>query len=170
MNFLRPLAGFALCTALGAQALDMKPQGGGELKIGDTPFRFEITSLSSAPAKGGLSGAVRLEGNLIALDASPGFQINLTVLKNGSLYMLHIHRKTSGPYPDSWAATQKTRTHALVMEDRAGGRVEIRCEGRLTGIIAKQPRDATWSGTIWGIFPGETADALTRKGPGGQMD
>lgn len=154
MNFLRTLPCLALCAAMNAQVIDLKPQGGGDLKIGNTLYRFEPTGLSSAPPKGGLPGAVKLEGNLVPQDGTQAFHMVLTLLKDGSLYMLRIERRTSGVYPDSWAATLKTRTRALRLEDGPGGRVEIRCEGRLTGIVAKRPQEATWSGTFWAVFPG----------------
>lgn len=160
MNFLRALPCLVLCGALNAQVIDLKPHGGGELKIGGNLFRFELTDLSSAPPKGGLPGAVKLEGNLVPVNAAQSFHMILTVLKDGSLYMLRIDRKTSSAYPDGWAATQKTRTHALRLEDRPGGRVELRCEGLLTGVIAKRPQNTTWSGTVWAIFPGNAGENL----------
>ena len=153
MNFTAALPWFALCVSLGAQMVASGPQGGGELKLGATPYRFELTHLTSAPPAGGLPGALKWEGNLIPRDASRPFHMILTVLKNGSLYMLKIERKTSQGYPDSWAATLKTRTRFLKLEDQPGGRVEIRCEGPLTGIIAKHPENAIWSGQLWAIFP-----------------
>ncbi|MDP1832763.1 MAG: hypothetical protein Q8K67_11940 [Geothrix sp.] len=170
MNFPSPLPSLVLCVALHAQVVDVKPQGGGDLKIGNTLYRFELMNLRSAPAKGGLPGAVKLQGRLVAKDGTPDFQLDLTVLKNGSIYMLNIHRKASGAYPDNWAATQKTHTRALVMEVRAGGRIELRCEGRLTGIIARQPREAPWSGTLWAVFPGAPGEGPDQALPEGQKD
>jgi hypothetical protein len=158
MHFLYTLSCFSLCAGLSAQGMNLKPQGGGDLRIGGISYRFELTELSSAPSKGGLPGAVKLEGNLISPDAGRPFHMALTVLKSGSLYLLYIHRATSNGYPDSWSpalnARIKARTKALSLEDRPGGRIELRCEGTLTGIIAKQPKESTWSGTIWAIFPG----------------
>jgi hypothetical protein len=158
MNFPRILHGLGLCACLGAQGLDLSPKGGGDLRIGGTQYRFELTGLSSAPPKGGLPGAVKLEGNLIAGDSSRPFHMTLTVLKNGSLYLLYIHRSASGGYPDSWSpslqARLKASTRALRLEDRPGGRIELSCEGTLTGMIGRQPREANWSGALWAVFPG----------------
>jgi hypothetical protein len=88
-------------------------------------------------------------------EAGRPFHLVLTVLKDGSLYLMHMKRTLPNAYPDNWAATTKTCAHALKLEDRPGGRVELRCEGPLTGIIAQRPQDATWSGTLWATFPGE---------------
>lgn len=155
MNFRLALPCLAFCGALSAQMVVLKPEGGGELRIGKTPYRFELTGLGSAPAAGGLPGLIRLEGDLLPKGASQSFHMVLTVMKDGSLYMLRIERRaTPQAYPDSWAATQKTRTRALKLEDRPGGRVELSCEGALTGILAKHPENATWSGTLWAVFPG----------------
>jgi len=154
MNFQPVLIGLAFCGALQAQGMVLRPRGGGELRIANQRYRFQLTDLSTAPPKGGLPGAIRLEGNLQPQDGSGPFHLVLTVLAGGSLYMLQIQRKRPGGYPDNWAATLKTHTHALKWVDRPGGRIEIQCEGSLTGIIAKQPKEAEWSGTLWGIFPG----------------
>jgi hypothetical protein len=136
----------------------LKPQGGGDLRIGSTQYRFELTDLRSAPPKGGLPGAVKLEGDLVPRDGGRPFHMALTVLKSGSLYLLYIHRNTPGGYPDSWSpalkASPRASTHALMLEDRPGGRVELRCEGTLSGIIARQPQERAWSGTLWAVFPG----------------
>lgn len=156
MNFRSALPLVAASGILCAQMAPFRPQGGGSIKIGEMAYRFEPTDLLTAPAKGGLPGVVRLEGNLVPKDGSRPFHMTLTMLKDGSLYMLRVERKASGAYPDTWAATQKTRTHALHMQDHPGGRVEIRCEGHLTGIIAKRPQEAEWSGTLWATFPGGT--------------
>lgn len=155
MNLRAALPILVLGGCLGAQMVQMKPKGGGTLKIGDISYRLEVTDLQTAPAKGGLPGVVRMHGNLLPPGGAHPFHMILTVMKDGSLYMLQIERKAHGAYPDTWAATQKTRTRALRLVDRPGGKVEIRCEGRLTGIIAKHPQEADWSGTLWAIFPGE---------------
>jgi hypothetical protein len=154
MYFPRVLSCLTLCGCLGAQAVLLKPKGGGELRIGPTLYRFDLTNLTFAPAKGGLSGAVKLEGSLVPGDRSRPFRMALTVLKDGSLYMLRIDRKGADAYPDTWAATAKTHTRALRLEDRPGGRIDLRCEGPLTGIIAKRPQTATWSGQLWAVSPG----------------
>ncbi|GLH72402.1 hypothetical protein GETHLI_09040 [Geothrix limicola] len=157
MNFLRPLICLVASLSLQAQTLELQAKGGGELKIGATSYRFALTDLSTAPAKGGLSGALKLTGNLVPKDGSAGtFHMTLIVLKSGGLYTLRIERRNGKAYPDSWAATLKTKTRALKLEDRPGGRVEIQCEGPLTGVIAQRPTQADWSGTLWAVFPGET--------------
>jgi len=154
MNFLRPLPCLALVAALNAQTLDLKPQGGGSLKIGTTLYRFNLTGLSSAPPKGGLPGAIRLEGRLVAPGSGPGFHMVLTMLNTGALYTMVIERRLPGVYPDNWAINRRTRVQALKLENRPGGRVELRCEGSLAGIIDRRPQDAEWSGTLWAQFPG----------------
>lgn len=154
MNFLRTLSCLALCCVMEGQALDLAPQGGGTLKIDGVPYRFEVTDLSSAPPKGGLPGAIRLEGRLVPQGATQAFRLSLTVLKDGSLYMLRIERKAPGSYPDSWAATLKTIARAERLEDRPGGRIDIHCEGPLTGVVAGHPKNSSWSGSLWARFPG----------------
>lgn len=155
MNFLRPLAALCLGLTLQAQAVGLQATGGGKLKIGTTTYRFELEALFTAPPKGGLPGAFRIRGHLIPAGPGQPFDLDLTVLKTGTLYMLRIDRKGTGSYPDSWAATIKTRTRPLSLQDGPGGRVEVECLGTLTGIIARKPRTAAWQGRIWATFPGE---------------
>ena len=153
MNLRNTLPFLFLAGFLSAQMVESKPQGGGMLKIGEAVYRFEPMDLRSAPPRNGLPAVIRLEGRLVPVDGSPSFHLILTLLKDGSIYLLKLERKTPGGYPDSWAATLKTRTHLLKMEDHPGGIVELRCEGRLTGIMAKRPQDADWSGILWASFP-----------------
>lgn len=155
MNRLRFLLSLFIALSLQAQgSVELKAVGGGELKIGATTYLFTLADLSMAPPKGGLPGAVKLTGTLASRDGSPGFRMDLTVLKNGTLYMLVIQRRMGQAYPDSWNATPKTRVRILKMEDRLGGRVEIRCDGPLTGVLAQKPVQASWTGSLWATFPG----------------
>lgn len=159
MNFLHPLICFTASLSLQAQVIDLQAKGGGDLKIGATSYQFVLTDLTSAPAKAGLPGAVKLVGNLVPKDGSGAFHLSLTILKNGTLFTLNIERRNGKAYPDSWAATLKTKTRAPRMEDRPGGRIEIQCEGPLTGVIAQKPTKADWSGTLWAVFPGESGSS-----------
>jgi len=153
MNFRTDLTALLLCGSLPAQMVPVKPSGGGELMIQGVPYTLDLTTLSSAPPKGGLSGAIRLEGELLPKDGSAPFHLALTLLKDGTFYQLRIERQTTPPLTDHWAATLKTRIKVRSLADRPGGRVELRCEGPLTGIITQHPQDTTWSGTLWGVFP-----------------
>lgn len=155
MNFLRPLAALCLGPLLQAQALDLQAQGGGDLKIGGLAYRFELGTLYSAPPKGGLPGAIRIRGRLVPEGPSRPWDLDMTLLKSGVLYMLRISRKGSDGYPDSWAATLKTRIQAISLHDGPGGRVEVACLGTLSGVVARRPRTEAWQGRIWAIFPGE---------------
>jgi hypothetical protein len=159
MNFFRALPCLCLGLALQAQSLDLRVAGGGELTIAETTYRFEPGSLFTAPPKGGLPGAIRIQGRLVPTRGAGAFDLDLTVLKTGTLYQLRLERKGPGAYPDSWAATAKTRLRPLSLQDRPGGRVELECLGPLTGVIARKPRTASWSGRIWATFPGEAAPA-----------
>ena len=85
MNFRPALPLLVFSGLLSAQMTQLRPQGGGSLKIGDMPYRFEPTDLLTAPPKGGLPGVVRLEGNLVPKDGSRTFHMTLTVMKDGSL-------------------------------------------------------------------------------------
>jgi hypothetical protein len=158
MNLLHSLPFTCLCLPLMAQVLDLKPRGGGALRIGETSYRVQVIRLSSAPPKGGLPGAVKLEGDLVPQDGTRPFHMVLTVLKDGTLYLLHIQRQAPNAYPDTWSPSLNPRLRGRVratrLEDRPGGRVEFHFEGGLTGIINQLPRDTTWSGTVWAIFPG----------------
>ena len=145
---------FAASLSLRAQVVELKARGGGALKIGATSYQFALDEVWVAPAKGGLPGAVKLVGSLVPDSGGPGFRMTLSVLKTGALYMLTIERRNGRAYPDSWAATVKTKTKALRMEAQPGGRIEIQCEGPLTGVIAQRPAHAAWSGTLWAEFPG----------------
>lgn len=155
MNFIRPLALFCFAAALQGQAIDAHATGGGELKIGADVYRFELKALFTAPPKGGLPGAFRIQGRLLPAGSTPPFDLDLTLLKTGALYMLRIDRKGSDPYPDSWAATLKTRVRPVSLQDGPGGRVEVECLGTLAGVISRKPRTAAWRGRLWAIFPGE---------------
>ncbi|WP_257309181.1 hypothetical protein [Geothrix fuzhouensis] len=155
MNFLRPLAALCLACTLQAQTIDAQATGGGELKIGARTYRFELKALFTAPPKGGLPGAFRFQGRLVPTGSEQPFDLDLTVLKTGTLYMLRIDRKGVDSYPESWAATLKTRIRPISMKDGPGGRVEVECLGTLSGIIARKPQVATWQGRIWATFPGE---------------
>ena len=109
MNFPDALPNLVLCAAMSAQILDLKPKGGGDLKINGIFYRFELTGLMCGPPpKGGLPGAIGLEGNLVP-EAGRPFHMVLTVLKNGSLSLMHMERSLPNAYPDNWAATPKTR-------------------------------------------------------------
>ncbi|HJV49409.1 MAG TPA: hypothetical protein VJ549_09060 [Geothrix sp.] len=152
MNFQSALPCLLLCGTLQAQVAERDPRGGGALKIGGTSYRFRPTSLFRAPDKGSLGGAIRLEGTLTAKEAPRPFHLALTLLKDGSLYMLRIERKAPGAYPESWAATRGTRILTKNPGARHGGRMEVQCEGPLTGIIAQRPQEAAWSGTLWVVF------------------
>lgn len=154
MNFLRPLICLGVSLNLQAQTIDLKAKGGGELKIGATRYTFILTDLGTAPPAGGLPGAVRLVGRLAPKDGSGAFQMTLTVLNTGSLYTLHIERRQGRSYPDTWAATAKTKTRALRLDERPGGRIELQCEGPLTGVVSQRPTQAEWSGRLWAVFPG----------------
>ncbi|HJW73978.1 MAG TPA: hypothetical protein VJ486_14225 [Geothrix sp.] len=143
-----------LTTLLPAQEVVIKAQGGGDLKIGANSYQFTLEAFYTAPPKGGLPGAVKFSGLLSAKDGSAPFHMDLSVLKNGTLYMLTIQRRNGRSYPDSWNATQKTKTRFLKLEDRPGGRFELRCEGMLTGVISQKPAQANWSGTLWAVQPG----------------
>jgi hypothetical protein len=154
MNLLRPLICFVVSLTLRGQAIDLKAKGGGELKIGAISYQFVLTDLGTAPAKGGLPGAVKLVGNLVPKDGSGTFHMTLTVLNTGSLYTLHLERRKGQAYPDSWAATVNTKTRALRLDERPGGRIEIQCEGPLTGVLSQKPTNAEWSGVLWAVFPG----------------
>jgi hypothetical protein len=154
MKFRR---GLLLClpALLGAQEIDIKPVGGGEIKIGAAKYQFQLAGLSTAPSKGGLAGAVKVEGDLVPEMGGLPFHMTLTLLRDGTLYMLRLERRSSPKaYPDTWAATAKTRVRPLRMEERPGGRIELRCEGPLSGYIAQRPQEAAWSGTIWAVLPG----------------
>ncbi|WP_257304266.1 hypothetical protein [Geothrix campi] len=157
MNFFRPLAALCLGTLLQAQSIDIQAKGGGEVKIGAIAYHFELKAFSTAPPKGGLPGAFRLQGRLVPVEPGQPFALDLTVLKTGSLYMLRIHRQSTGSYPDSWAATAKTRLRPISLQDSPGGRVEVECLGPLSGIIARKPQTAVWQGRLWATFPGEAA-------------
>jgi len=154
MNFLVPLPCFLLAASMHAQMEQLKPEGGGRLTIGARSYQLEVSDLRSARAKPGLPGAIHLGGRLIPPDGSQPFQLALTLLKDGSIYLLRIERRPAQGYPDTWAAGRTTRTRVLRLEDRPGGRLELQCEGRLTGVLGKVPQEAVWAGRLWAQFPG----------------
>ncbi|WP_243315848.1 hypothetical protein [Geothrix paludis] len=155
MNFLRALPCLFLAFGLQAQApgLEAVVRGGGDLTLDGIPYRLELASVASIPARSGLPPLVRLTGRLVPEEAARAFDLELSVLKNGTLYMLRVVRQKSGGYPDSWAATGKTRVRFTRLEDRSGGRLELACSGPLTGVIGRKPRNATWRGSLWAELP-----------------
>jgi hypothetical protein len=144
-----------LCLASQAQvSSERTATGGGELRIGNTAYHLTLTEFSTALPKGGLPGAVRFRGTLTSVDGKAPWFLNLTVLKNGTLYLLSIQRPTHAGNPDIWNATLKTRVRFLKRDDRLGGRTELQCEGPLTGVIGQKQVSASWSGTLWALQPG----------------
>ena len=155
MNFPRALPSLFLALGLQAQAplLEAVVRGGGELHLDGTAYRLEPESVASIPARAGLPPLIRLTGRLVPGDPAHAFDLELSLLKDGTLYLLRLVRPTPGGYPDSWAATGRTRVRLLRLEDRSGGRVELACSGPLTGVIGRRPRNGTWRGTLWAELP-----------------
>lgn len=155
MNFLRALPCLLLALALRGQApmLEEIVRGGGEVILDGTAFRLEPASVNTLPARTGLPALVRVTGRLVPPDPAGAFGLELTILKDGTLYMLRILRKGPGGYPDTWAATGRTRARITLLEDHSGGRLEIACSGPLTGVIGRRPKTTTWRGSLWVILP-----------------
>lgn len=155
MNFLRALPCLFLAFGLRAQApgLEAVVRGGGDLTLDGIPWCLELASIASIPARSGLPPLVRLTGRLVPGDPALAFDLELVVLKDGTLYMLRLVRQKPGGYPDSWAATGKTRVRFTRLEDHSGGRLELACSGPLTGVIGQKPRTATWHGSLWAELP-----------------
>ncbi|HEX9009297.1 MAG TPA: hypothetical protein VF804_02940 [Holophagaceae bacterium] len=151
MNFLHPLPWLILPVALAASQGPI--QGGGTLTLGHTAYRFMPKDLAAAGPKEGLPGALRIRGELIPETGGPVYTLELVVLRNGRLYLLNLRHGTRGQYPDTWAATLSTRVRILALEDHPGGRVELACEGRLTGVVDRRPVSGSWQGHLWAIFP-----------------
>ncbi|MDE3034117.1 MAG: hypothetical protein KGI56_10665, partial [Acidobacteriota bacterium] len=63
MNFSRALPGLLL--AAGLSAAPAMVEGGGQLTLAGTGYRFQPAGLFVAPPKGGLPGAIRMTGDLI---------------------------------------------------------------------------------------------------------
>lgn len=135
--------------------LPLNANGGGHLKIGNSPYRFILEDLVTLKAKGNTPGALKFTGRLIPTDGTAPYKMTLTLLKNGTVYTMVIQRRKGKAYPDSWNATAKTRVRILTLHDRLGGRVEISCEGPLTGVVGQLPVNADWSGQISGVISGE---------------
>ncbi len=150
MNF--PLAPFLLLPSVLA-AGPVQPSGGGVLTLQGHRYRFEPSSVSLLPPTQGLSRSLHLRGRLVPASGHGDFQFSMTVLLKGGLYMLVLQRKGRGSYPDTWAATRGTRVEVRSLEDRPGGRVVLRCQGPLNGVIALRPETGSWSGQIWATLP-----------------
>ncbi|WP_306592018.1 hypothetical protein [Geothrix sp. 21YS21S-4] len=155
MNFPRALACLLLLTAQDARAFQAEEivRGGGALTLDGTAYRFEPAAVMAVPAGNGLPALIRLTGRLVPEGPGAPFELQLTVMKTGGIYMLRILRDKPGGYPDSWSATQKTRARIVQFEDRSGGRLELACSGSLTGIVARRPRNAEWRGSLWMMLP-----------------
>lgn len=131
-------------------------RGGGTLRVADVSYRFEPSELASARPKTGQPDAFRMKGRLVPLGPGRPFGLELILLKDGRLYELKIQRKEPGGYPETWAATQKTRVKIQKLDDRPGGRIEVSLEGPLTGIMGRKPTDGLCIGTFWAGFPDES--------------
>jgi hypothetical protein len=155
MNFLRALPCLLLAFGLRAQVpgLEAVVRGGGDLTIDGVPYHLELAAVASIPARSGLPPLVRLTGRLVPGGPALAFDLELVVLKDGTLYTLRLVRQRPGAYPDSWAATGKTRVRFTRLEDHSGGRLELACSGPVTGVIGRQPRTATWRGSLWAELP-----------------
>jgi hypothetical protein len=137
---------------LALEPLPLQAGGGGNLKIGNDNYRFVLEDLVSIPAKANFPGVLKFMGRLIPSDGTAPYKMALTLQKNGTVYMMTIQRRKGKAYPDSWNATAKTQVHILKLNDRMGGRVEISCEGPLTGVVGQMPVNADWSGQISGVI------------------
>lgn len=151
MNFLRPLPWLMLPVALAASQGAIL--GGGTLTLGHTAYRFAPKDVATAGPKDGLPGALRIKGDLVPETGGRTYALELVVLRTGHLYLLNLRHGEKGRYPDTWAATLGTRVKILALEDHPGGRVELACEGRLTGVVDRKPVSASWQGQLWAIFP-----------------
>lgn len=150
MNF--PLGPILLLPAMLA-AGPVQPSGGGILTLQGRRYRFEPSSISLMAPTQGLSRSLHLQGRLVPESGHGAFQISMTVLLKGGLYLLVMQRKGRGSYPDTWAATRETQVEVRSLEDRPGGRVVLRCQGPLNGVIALRPEAGSWSGQIWATLP-----------------
>lgn len=150
MNF--PFAPWLLLPAI-LSAAPTQPLGGGVLKIQGQAYRFEPAAAFLLPPTQGLGRSLHLQGKLVPASGHGDFQFSMTVLLKGGLYMLVLQRKGRGSYPDTWAATRGTRVEVRSLEDRPGGRVVLRCQGPLNGVIALRPETGSWSGQIWATLP-----------------
>lgn len=149
MNFLRALPALVLALPMWAQTpgLEEIVQGGGEVTLDGLVHRFEPSTVTTLP------DLVRLTGRLVPPEPDRAFDFELALKKDGTLQRLQILRQAPGGYPDTWAATEKTRIRFRVLEDRSGGRVEIICAGPLTGVVGRQPKHALWKGLLWVVLP-----------------
>ena len=155
MKFLSALPCLTLAFGLQAQApgLEAVVRGGGDLTLDGAAYRLELASVASTPARLGLPPLIQLRGRLVPEAPARAFDLELTVLKNGTLYLLRLTRPGPGGYPDSWAATARTRARITLLEDRSGGRLELACSGPLTGIIGRKPKGSVWKGSLWAELP-----------------
>lgn len=147
------------------EPLPLSAGGGGSLKIGGGHYRFVLQDLVTIGTKDRSSGVLKFVGRLIPGDGTLPYQMTLTLLKNGTVYMMTIQRRRGNAYPDSWNATANTRVRILKLNDRLGGRVELDCEGPLVGVVGQRPVQADWSGQIWGVITGEVKAPPTSRHP-----
>lgn len=159
MNFLRAFL-LSLPLAMPLASAPGMIEGGGELRLAGTAYRFQPTGLAVARPKDGLPGAIRLRGDLLPDSGGGAFKLSLVFLRSGQLYLLDIRRGGKGRYPDTWAATPQTRLKILSLQLHPGGRVELVCQGLLTGVIGQKPVQGPWKGRIWVAVP--PTDAVTK--------
>ena len=151
MKMLLPILIALASTALPAQVA--VPQGGGEVAIAGTTYRFEPTSLlaSTQPVEG--HQALKLTGRLIPADPSGTLDLEMVCLDGHVIYLLNLVRHDGASEKMRWSANLKTRLKVAAPEHpEDGDRATFQVEGPLVRMENGKVKRATWLGTFWSAF------------------
>lgn len=138
----------ALAAPLAAQSPAL--QGGGEVIIAGTTYRFEPASLmaSSQPVNG--NQMLKIKGRLISANPDATLDMELVALGDHEIYLL----KLKGPDGMArWGANLKTKVEVKAPpEPKEGDRATFEVSGPLVRLEGGKEKRTTWSGTFWSAF------------------
>ena len=128
-------------------------QGGGEIILAGTHYRFEAESLMASTTTEGGNRALQLRGKLVPDDASAALDFELVTLGPRIIYNMKLVRGEGSAEKVRWGANLKTRVEVLAPEHpRDGDRATFKVQGPLVGVEEGKAKRATWSGSFWAEF------------------
>jgi hypothetical protein len=122
-------------------------QGGGSLLVNGETCAFAPKELRVGEHPQ-LGKAIKLTGTLTpSKGASWTFELQVT--EKGQILMLQWFRKEGETETGRWSPTLKSKVEVVTFKPEAGGRVELRFSGPLSGVVSGVAKTSSWSGTLW---------------------
>ncbi len=122
-------------------------KGGGSLLVNGETLAFTPQDLQV----GGhpqLGKAIKLKGSLTPAHGLP-WTFELQVTEKGQLIQLQWFRKEGERETGRWSPTIKSKIEVVAFRPEAGGRIELKFSGPLSGVVGQEAKASTWSGTLW---------------------